>query len=164
MPARLRWHTRKHRLGTLSRFTRRLTADQKRRLWQDLGSPDAKGAFQAVRRSIGHPEAALALFGESLKPAAAVDARQVKRWLEQLDSDDYKTREAATRGLEGLGDRIEAAVREAAAVRGLPLEPRRRTEALLKRQDGQQEVARGLEVFGVDVDVVELDHARASRR
>jgi RNA polymerase sigma factor (sigma-70 family) len=111
----------------------RSAAGEQRRLWEDLGSADANVAFQALRRSIGHPEAAVVLFGEHLRPAAPVDLKPVKQWLQDLDSDDYKVRKAAAEELENLGDHIEPVLREAVAAPGLGLEPKRRVQALIER-------------------------------
>jgi WD40 repeat protein len=111
----------------------KLSADEGERLWRDLSSPDAVVAFQAVRRSIGHPDAAVALFGERLHPVLPVDAKQVKLWIQQLDSEDFPVRDAAGRNLEKQGDQIESALREAAAARGLGLEPMRRLQDLIAK-------------------------------
>ncbi len=111
----------------------KLSADEGERLWQDLGSPDAAVAFQAVRRSIGHPDAAVALFGERLHPVPPVDSKRVKQWIQELDSEDFPVRDAATRDLEKLGDQIEATLREAVTARGLGLEPMQRLRALIAK-------------------------------
>jgi RNA polymerase sigma factor (sigma-70 family) len=111
----------------------KLSADERQRLWEDLGNPDAKAGFQAVRRWIGHPEAAVAVFGEHLKPAAPVELKRVKQWLQELDNDDFNVREAAARELEKLGDQIESALKEAVAAPGLALEPKRRMQVLIEK-------------------------------
>jgi RNA polymerase sigma factor (sigma-70 family) len=111
----------------------KLSADERQRLWDDLGNPDAKAAFQAVRRWIGHPEAAVAVFGEHLNPAAPVELKRVKQWLQELDSDDFNVREAAAKELEKLGDQIESALKEAVAAPGLALEPKRRMQVLIEK-------------------------------
>jgi WD40 repeat protein len=104
------------------------------RLWQDLAGADAKAGFQAVRRMVRNPGPAVALIGERLKPAEAVDAKRFKQWLRDLDSDDYGIRRSATADLEKLGDRIATALQEG-LTSGLTLEARRRVQGLLDKLD-----------------------------
>jgi hypothetical protein len=108
--------------------------DERQRLWQDLGSPDAKVGFQAVRRLIGHPDPAVALLRERMKPAVPVELKRVKQWLQELSSDDFELRQAAATELEKLGDRIEAALK-AVVTSGLAIEPKRRIQTLIEKLD-----------------------------
>jgi RNA polymerase sigma factor (sigma-70 family) len=108
--------------------------DEKQRFWQELGSPDAKVGFQAVRRLIGHPSPSVAFLRERLKPAAPVDLKQVKLRLQELTSDDFELRQSATAELALLGDRIEMSLKEAVKT-GLALEPKRRLQTLIEKLD-----------------------------
>jgi hypothetical protein len=66
-----------------------------------------------------------------LRPAAPAPAEQSRPLLADLDSNEFRRREAAVAGLRQLGDRAETAMRE--ALKAKPsLEMRRRLEALLK--------------------------------
>jgi HEAT repeat protein len=72
----------------------------------------------------------------TLAPSRAhADAKQVQRWLEDLDSNEFQVREKATRQLEKLGHAIGPAVRQ--TLKGQPsAEARRRIEYLLDRMSG----------------------------
>ncbi len=110
------------------------TADEGQRLWQSLADGDAQAAFQAIRRLVGSPIPAVALLRAHCKAAAAVDAKRVRQWLRDLDSDDSDTRDIASRKLQQLGDRIEGTLSDARRGKLGP-EATRRIDALLaKRQ------------------------------
>jgi RNA polymerase sigma factor (sigma-70 family) len=108
--------------------------EEKQRLWQDLGSRDAKVSFQAVRKLIADADTAVALLAERLKPAPPVDSNRVQQWLEDLGSDDFDARQAATIALENLGDRIETMLRDV-VTSGLALEAKRRVQSLIDKFD-----------------------------
>src|SRR5262249_28683945 len=113
---------------------RTLKSDELDLLWDSLGGEGAAGAFTAMRRLAGSPAQAVGLARKHLRPVAAVDAGRVAGWLRDLDSDTFKVRERAARGVERLGDGAEPALR--AALAGRPaVETRRRVEALLDRLD-----------------------------
>jgi hypothetical protein len=71
-----------------------------------------------------------------LRPVA-VDPRRVARWLAELDSDRYATRERASRELGRLAEAVEAQLRQALAGKPPP-EARRRLERLLKQVRGER--------------------------
>jgi RNA polymerase sigma factor (sigma-70 family) len=101
------------------------------KLWADLASGDAKGAFQAVRRLVAASGPAVELIRRNLKPATAVDKATVDKLLRDLDADAFSTREAATAALLKLVDRIEPrlrAARETAAA-----EAQRRLDDILEK-------------------------------
>jgi WD40 repeat protein len=110
------------------------SAAERQRAWQELAGPDAKAAFQAVRRLVRSPGPAVALLRERLKPAAAADAKQLGQWLRDLASDEFEVRQAAFAELEKLGDRIEGLLRHALATESA-LEANRRVQALLDKLD-----------------------------
>jgi RNA polymerase sigma factor (sigma-70 family) len=101
------------------------------RAWADLGR-DARTAFAARGKMAGSPEQAVALCKERLAPVRAADPALLRRLLADLDSDDYKTREKARKGLEKTGDRATAALAEALTKKP-SLETYRRIQALLRR-------------------------------
>jgi hypothetical protein len=110
------------------------SAADRQRLAEQLAGDDAKAAFQAVRRLVRNPGPAVRLLREHLKPAGPIDAKRVRQRLDELDSGDFDTRQAASTELERLGDRIEALLREALTGER-PLEAKRRIEALLAKMD-----------------------------
>jgi RNA polymerase sigma factor (sigma-70 family) len=99
-------------------------------LWRDLGSTDAGGAYQAMRKLLADHGNAVRLFKDRLKPIPPADPRQIARWIADLDSEEFAAREEAMSGLTNLGDRAEPALRRALENRP-SLEVRRRAEALL---------------------------------
>jgi len=104
-------------------------------LWTELSSPDAAAAFQAIRAlrvTGGH---AVSLLHQRLKPVAVPNPAQVAQLIADLDSNQFATREKATRELQNFGELVEQDLRQAVK-RGLPLEVRRRLESILKELDG----------------------------
>ncbi len=102
------------------------------RLWQALGSPDATAGFKALRRLIRAPGAAIELLRGRLNPAEAVGRKRVRQWLTALDSTDFAERQTAFAELEKLGDRIESRLRKA-LVGARSVEAKRRIETLLAK-------------------------------
>jgi hypothetical protein len=70
------------------------------------------------------------LVRQRVRPAAAPDGREVERLIAGLDSDDFATRERASRGLGRLGPSARAFLDRALEAAPFP-EKRRRLEALL---------------------------------
>ena len=67
-----------------------------------------------------------------LRPVAAADPKRIEQWIGDLDSDQFEVREAASRGLSGLGEQAESALRQ--VLKGTPsAERRRRVQSLLDR-------------------------------
>jgi WD40 repeat protein len=103
-------------------------------LWDALGG-DAKAAFGAIQRLARSPAQTLALLKERLPPAAppaAARGKQLERWVADLDSDDFATREKATAELENAGAQAEPALRRAATA-GKSVEMRTRIAPLLQK-------------------------------
>jgi WD40 repeat protein len=98
--------------------------------WIDLAGDDAKKAHLAIWELADRPEQAVPLLRDRLKPAAAVPRDQVRQLLRDLDSKEFKTREAASKQLATLAEDVEAALTEALKV-STSAEQRRRIEALL---------------------------------
>jgi hypothetical protein len=77
------------------------------------------------------PKSATALLAERVKSAAAPDAKQKKKWVADLDNDDFDAREKATTELARLGELARPALE--AAMKSKSAETRRRAEELLGR-------------------------------
>ncbi|HZT82671.1 MAG TPA: hypothetical protein VFA26_20750 [Gemmataceae bacterium] len=106
------------------------TADELARWWAQLGRKD-KAAWEAVWSLARSGDKATALLKDHLKPAQAPEAKQVARLIADLDANDFKAREAASRELARLGGAVEADLRKALA--GDPsAEAKKRLEGLLK--------------------------------
>ena len=108
----------------------KLGADGLANAWADLAGADAPRAFRARWALALAPEEALPLLTERLRPARTADAKQLRRWLADLDADQFEVREKAQTALEELGEPAEPALREALANKPTP-EVRRRVQAVL---------------------------------
>jgi hypothetical protein len=122
----------------------------------ELRVPGGIGAAFAAREKdtrVFDVKPTLFLYVSQPQPAAPADARQLARWIADLDSDAFKTRDAAVRELEKQGPAAEAALRKALAARPTP-EARKRLTALLERLQGINldvlKVPAGLKVQGLD--------------
>ncbi len=116
------------------------------------GIPGARGAREKGTR-VFDTRPTLFLFVSRPRPAAPADARQVGRWIAELDSDDFQKRDQAVRELEKQGPAVEAILRKALAASPSP-EAKRRLTDLLARLQGINldvlEVPAGLNVQGLD--------------
>ncbi len=120
------------------RHTARRPADigdeELRGLWDALAEADGIKAFRAVHSLAAARRAALPLLTERLRPAAAADSKLVARLLKDLDSDDFATRDRASKELLGVGEAAEPLLRK--ALEGdLSPEARRRVDRLLTQLD-----------------------------
>ena len=106
------------------------------RLWADLAGADSAAAFTATWVLAEVPEKTLPLLKQRLHPVPHPDPKQVRQWLDDLQSDSFAVRDKATRALEKLGELVEPEVR-AALVPNIGLEKRRRLELLLRRIEEQ---------------------------
>lgn len=103
------------------------------RLWKDVTGPDSWAAWQAMWRLMEGPTGDVVdLVRKHVPPATEDAAKRITQLIEDLDSEQFATREAATRELEKLGDRAAAALEQALA--GKPsLEQAQRIRRLLAR-------------------------------
>jgi hypothetical protein len=108
----------------------KLGADALAKAWADLAGADAPRAFRARWALALAPEEALPLLKDRLRPARAADAQRLRRWLADLDAEQFDVREKAQAALEELGELAEPALQEALANKPTP-EVRRRVQAVL---------------------------------
>jgi hypothetical protein len=109
-----------------------LSRDDRDALWADLAALDGAAALKAMRTLSAQPGEAVNVLEQRLSPAG--DAAMVKRWLAELDHDQFEKREAASAGLAHLGRTAEPVMR--AALRDNPKpEAKRRLLELLARID-----------------------------
>jgi hypothetical protein len=105
-------------------------------LWAALATTDPARAERVMARLLARPAQTVRFLRIHLRPVT-VDARRVAQWLAQLDSDQYKIRERASKALEDLSEAVEPQLRKALA--GKPsLEARRRIERLLRQVRGER--------------------------
>jgi WD40 repeat protein len=100
--------------------------------WAGLADDDAAAAFDVLVALAERPAEAVPLLRQHLKAVPAVNVRQLDQWVAELDSDDFATRERASRELERLAEAAVPALRRGLAARPSP-EGRRRIERLLER-------------------------------
>jgi hypothetical protein len=100
--------------------------------WEDLASSDAAQARQAISKLATCPDQAVPFIQSRLKPAAPVDAKQIQRWIADLNSNQFAEREKATQELERVGVLAGPALKNALENRPAP-ETQRRTERLLDK-------------------------------
>jgi WD40 repeat protein len=140
----------------------KLESDKLQALWRDLES-DAETAYRAFADLAKSPRQAVRLMEERLSPVAAValDQKEIDRLLSDLDSDQFAVREKASAALEGMGKKVESALRKALA--GVPsAEARHRIDALLKKIQPQTKELR--EIRAVEIlEYIAAPGADASR-
>jgi WD40 repeat protein len=89
-----------------------LSARQLDVCWAKLAGEGGE-AYRAAW-TLAASEQSVAYLKERLRPVPPVTAERVTRLIAELDSDDFATREKATKELEELEEQVEAALREAA--------------------------------------------------
>jgi hypothetical protein len=80
--------------------------------WADLRGDDAAKAYRAVWALANAPSQAVPFLRSRFKMAVPPDGKQLRRWIGELDSDEYEVRQAAQARLAGFGKLIEPAVKE----------------------------------------------------
>jgi RNA polymerase sigma factor (sigma-70 family) len=104
-------------------------------LWADLAG-DPVRSYRALWALVDDPKASCALLRRKINPVKEMaDAARVRRLVEQLDGEEFHDREAASRALAALGERIEATLREALK-QTQSAEVRRRLRDLLGKLKG----------------------------
>jgi WD40 repeat protein len=101
-------------------------------LWKELEGDDAPRAWQALLSLAAAPKEAVPLVRKQLDPASVPDAKQVARWITDLDAEAFADREKATEELIRAGRAAEAAARKALAT-DPPAEVRRRLDDILSK-------------------------------
>jgi hypothetical protein len=99
--------------------------------WEVLADADAKTGFQAQGRFLAEPGEAVEWIAARVKPANPPDPAGVRALIADLDSNEFATRDRATRELEEYGAAAAAALREVAASSS-SAEARRRADGLLR--------------------------------
>ncbi len=114
-------------LRTQHRSKEKLTQPQLAQLWNALLSDDQKQAGQAILTLSQSPEQSVVLFKEKLQPVPAVKPERLTQFVKDLDSEDFQTRETASRELAAFGELAEAAL-----VQALKADPTAEQERRLK--------------------------------
>jgi WD40 repeat protein len=92
----------------------KLTDAEVEALWKALTGEDAAKAYVAVLTLAARPQEAVPFLTKQLKPAdGRIDAKQIQRWIRELDDEDFDKREAAQVELKKLGRLAKVPVQEA---------------------------------------------------
>jgi RNA polymerase sigma factor (sigma-70 family) len=98
--------------------------------WAELAGDDAAPAQAAAWRFLDDPAPSVVFLKSQLPPVVAAPREETQKWLKQLESDQFQSREVAEKQLRSLGNRAEPAMR--AALKENPtLETSRRINAIL---------------------------------
>lgn len=121
------------------------------RLWAALASEDASTAFQAMTQLCERPNVALKLFATRLAPTPGVEAKAVRKLLDDLEADTASARREAATALEVLDVPVETELTKALETTR-SAEVRRAVTKLLAKLDGPATVpGRVREVRAVEV-------------
>lgn len=115
--------------------------------WNDLASADAATAYAAVWRLADAPdETSLPIFRKYLRPATAAESAKIARLVADLDSDQFRVRDQATRELANLGHAARPAMQ--AAMSNKPsAEAAGRLEQLLAKVVGPPNAGESLRIW-----------------
>jgi WD40 repeat protein len=125
-------------------------------LWKALASSDAKVAGRSIWSLTADPSNAVPFLAERLRNLAGPDPRLMTKFVADLDSQSFETREAAEKKLEELGKLAAPALREALA-RRVSLDARRRIERLLEKREAPIQSPEALQALRA-IEV--LEHVR----
>src|SRR5262249_50928622 len=103
-------------------------------LWTELASTEAAKGHQALAALTVVPDRAVALLRQRLQPAR--QSRTVPELIADLDSEEFKVREAASRDLQSLGAEALEGVLEALRKRPSAEAEKRLKEVLKSIQEG----------------------------
>ncbi len=103
-------------------------------LWQKLASGDAREAFVAIHAMAAARKQAPAFLRARLTVPDRATAKQIERWIADLDDTDFAKRDGAYQRLAGLGMQADGALRKAVA-HPASLEQQRRIRLLLDRRN-----------------------------
>jgi hypothetical protein len=112
-----------------------LTAESAAELWKDVSSEDAPRAWQAILTLAASPKEAVPFVQKQLKPTAAPDAKQIAKWIADLDAEAFQEREDATEALVRAGKAAEEAVKKALANKP-SAEAKQRLEFIVSKMSG----------------------------
>lgn len=122
---------------TASEKPRKALADgELDRLWGTLAGSDAKEAYGALWTLNADPDGSVSFLKRHVQAVPAAGGR-LAQWIEDLDSDEFATREKASTNLELQGEAAKEALRKALDARP-SLEKRSRIVSLLSKLDPSQ--------------------------
>jgi RNA polymerase sigma factor (sigma-70 family) len=111
-----------------------LTADQLQALWKALAVPNAEEAGLAIWSLTADPKKTVPFVLERLRELPKFDGLRIRQLIANLDSESFKVRDTAEKGLHIIGKPAEPALREALQYK-LSLETNQRIARLLKKRE-----------------------------
>ena len=109
--------------------------EELQRCWEDLAGTDAARAYRAIGVLVAGQAQTVGWLKSRLRPAPAIDRKQVSQAIAELDSARFVVREGASRQLAGLREQAEPQLRM--ALEGNPpAEVQSRIKQLLNRPQG----------------------------
>jgi hypothetical protein len=111
------------------------TAKKLDRCWDELASPDAKAAFQAMGEMMELPKETVVLMAGKLQPVPTVEISIIEKLVGELDSDTFNLRQKATKELERLAGQARPALEKMLA-KPPSAEAQSRAKKLLEQLDG----------------------------
>jgi len=119
--------------------------------WDVLRDRDAAKAYRGMWELVAAGDKSVAFLREQLRPVPTADARQIARWIGELDHAHYQTREKATTALTQVADQAESALR-VALVRTTSAEVRQRIRRVLDTvSDAEPSPDRLRDLRGIEV-------------
>ncbi|GIW78640.1 MAG: hypothetical protein KatS3mg105_0447 [Gemmatales bacterium] len=115
----------------LQKKTTPLSAEELKRLWQDLAAEDPQQADRAVQALVDVPQVSLPFLKERLKPArSTVMPKEIEALVASLDDKDFQVRQNAMARLAQLEEKALPVLRKVLESKNLSLEAKRRVEKL----------------------------------
>ncbi len=115
-----------------------LSSEEPDDIWQQLTEADGEGtrrAYRCMALLLQHPGQAVGFLKQRLQRVEPLDMGKVQRWLRDLDSNDFPTREQGTAELLKLGTQVKPWIEKQLAAEH-PVEVRRRLERILEQLSG----------------------------
>jgi hypothetical protein len=101
-------------------------------LWKDLADADAAKAYQAIWELGDNSKTTAAFLREQIAPAKNADPARLKKWIADLDNDEFPVRDLATTAIAAVGQAAVPALEKALKANTV-LETRRRLQQLVSR-------------------------------
>jgi WD40 repeat protein len=123
-------------LRTMRGPTQRVKDEDLPRLWEELAGDDVSLARRALWTLVDSDDQAVRFLQSRLKPTPPIDGKQVQRWIADLGSDEFGTREKATGELIEVCELVEPALKKALDNQPTPEGQRRLNQVLNRAQRG----------------------------
>ncbi len=114
--------------------SKEVSAKELNRLWSVLASRNAKSGYKAIGTLRDHKKEVIRLFQDRLGKTDS-SPKMIAKWIEDLNSESFRTRIRAEKKLIYLGSTVESELRSHLA-KNVPLEMRLRIERILPKLKG----------------------------